>query len=240
MAREYETLNEALNAVDDEVSDQSAKIETILATLDVKGTNSAAIEDGIIVKSRDKDGWPTEIDFYGTIVYPHTFGGNVGWNTSRRDMVNGPMTINWKNGLERVMGGAWSYSGQTALVFPRSPIVFDDKAFMADDTLLKTIDIPGGGTFGIMCFRQRIGLTRCVLGSVGFPVVSIADNNIFQMCTQSNLTITLYCKGSDADDFLTKCRTGATSATIIIKASEDTIYGGIAYTAGDTMITSQP
>lgn len=40
MAREYETLNEALNAVDDEVSAQSDKIEDILAALAIKAGGS--------------------------------------------------------------------------------------------------------------------------------------------------------------------------------------------------------
>ena len=219
---------------DVESIDNGDGTQTLMLT-DVSG----GITDGIVVKSRDANGWPTEIDFYGTIVYPHTFGGSVGWNNDRRDMINGPMTINWKNALERVMNGAWTYSGQTELHFPRNPIVFDAGAFFADDTWLKVLEIPGGGSFGRQCIRNRRGLKTCLLGSVGFPIISIADNTIFQNCAQTGLSITLYCKGSDADDFLTKCRTGATNATIIIKASEDTTYNGTAYAAGEIILTSE-
>ena len=200
----------------------------------------ADIAEVIVVKARDENGWPTEIDFYGTIVYPHTFGGNVSWASSRRDMINGPMKINWKNRLAEVMGSAWTYSGQTELDFPLCPIAFHDSAFYADETLLTSFNAPGGGTFGKFCFRSRKGLVICSLGSVGFPVLSVCDNTVFDRCPQSGLTVTLYCKGADADDFLAKCRNGATNATIIIKACEDTEYNGISYSAGSVMITSNP
>lgn len=48
MAREYETLNEALNAVDDEVSAQSDKIEDILAALAGKGSSEGLRKIGTV------------------------------------------------------------------------------------------------------------------------------------------------------------------------------------------------
>lgn len=75
------------------------------------------------------------------------------------------------------------------------------------------------------------------IGSVGVTVTSIR-NNAFNLCAQTGLTVTVYTNGTYADTLLANVRNGATNATIIIKASEDTTYNDVSYAAGETMITS--
>ena len=80
-------------------------------------------------------------------------------------------------------------------------------------------------------------LETAQLGSVGYAVTQISNTD-FYGCTQTGLTITVYTNGTYADTALTNIRNGATNATIIIKASEDTTYNDVAYAAGEVMITS--
>jgi hypothetical protein len=77
------------------------------------------------------------------------------------------------------------------------------------------------------------------IGSVGHPAPT-TNNQPFYGCTQSNLTITAYQTGANADTLVSNYRKNATNATIIIKASENTTYNGTSYSAGDTMVTSTP
>ena len=90
-----------------------------------------------------------------------------------------------------------------------------------------------------MQFRDCIRLTNVTLGSVGYGMTEIASAQYtFYNCTQSGLTITIFTTGANVDSFLTKIRAGATAATIIIKASEATTYGGTSYAAGATIVNS--
>lgn len=50
----------------------------------------------------------------------------------------------------------------------------------------------------------------------------------------------MHTTGAKTDALIASIRDGATNATIIIKAAEDTTYGGKDYAAGDTIITSTP
>ena len=69
-------------------------------------------------------------------------------------------------------------------------------------------------------------------------MTAIDSSPVFYDCTQSNLTITIYTTGDKVDTFLPKIRAGATAATIVIKASGATTYGGTSYAAGATIVTS--
>ena len=89
-------------------------------------------------------------------------------------------------------------------------------------------------------------LETAQLGSIGYSVGVLGKESggvmksfVFNGCTQSGLTITLYCKGAEADTLLSNVRGNATNATIIIKASESTTYNDVNYSAGATMITSE-
>lgn len=87
-------------------------------------------------------------------------------------------------------------------------------------------------------FGNCTALQSVQIGSVSYGVV-LLSNQAFLGCTQNGLTITVYTNGAYADTALANARNGATNATIVIKASEDTTYNGTAYNAGDTMITSE-
>lgn len=80
-------------------------------------------------------------------------------------------------------------------------------------------------------------LERVELGSVGNSITSV-HNGSFQGVTQTGLTIIIYTTGSYADTALANARNGATNATIIIKASENTTYNNVSYSAGDTIVAS--
>lgn len=81
-------------------------------------------------------------------------------------------------------------------------------------------------------------LREVIVGRIGRGVNEISAS-AFSGCTQSDLVVTIYTTGSKADGLLRNIRNGATNATIIIKASENTTYGGTSYAAGETMITSE-
>ena len=93
------------------------------------------------------------------------------------------------------------------------------------------------GTYAAKCFYSCTALEIAEFGSIGHGVTTLRPD-IFSNCTQTGLTITVYTTGAYADTALTNIRNGATNATIILKASEDTTYNGTSYAAGETMITS--
>ena len=93
------------------------------------------------------------------------------------------------------------------------------------------------GTYSANCFRYCTALETAEFGSIGHGVTGLRPD-VFSDCTQSFLTITVYTTGAYADTLLANIRNGATNATIIIKASEDTTYNDVSYAAGETMITS--
>ena len=88
-------------------------------------------------------------------------------------------------------------------------------------------------------FRQCTALQSVEFGSIGYGLTPVS-NILFQNCTQAELAITFYSTGANVDDNVSKIRNGATNATIVVKASENTTYGGNSYAAGDTILTSTP
>lgn len=93
------------------------------------------------------------------------------------------------------------------------------------------------GVYTSRIFRNCTALKTLEVGSVGFGVTGWGVSN-YTGCTQTDLTITMYTTGEKVDELLADIRNGATNATIILKASEDTTYNGTSYAAGETMITS--
>lgn len=87
-------------------------------------------------------------------------------------------------------------------------------------------------------FGNCTALTDVQLGSVGYSC-TLENNQIFLGCTNQNLVVTIYTKGANVDTQVSRIRNGATNATIIIKASEETTYNGTTYNAGDTILTSE-
>ena len=94
------------------------------------------------------------------------------------------------------------------------------------------------GTYTARLFTGCTALKTVEIGSVGYGVVGLAEAMIFNDCTQSDLTITIYTNGAKVDLILARVRNDATNATIIIKAAEATTYNDTEYAAGDTIITS--
>ena len=101
---------------------------------------------------------------------------------------------------------------------------------------LKNVNLPKCATLGSQAFVGGAVYETINIGSVGQPCTSI-NNTAFKNHPYSD-TITVYTTSAYADTALTNIRNGATNATIIIKASEDTTYNGTSYAAGETMITS--
>lgn len=115
-------------------------------------------------------------------------------------------------------------------------------AAFAECKRVKVISIPKItklGQYTSSMFKGCVLLENVEVGSVGYPVVSWGPKN-FDGCTQSGLIVTLYTTGEKVDALNASIRDGATNATIIIKAAEDTTYNGATYVAGDTIITSTP
>lgn len=116
---------------------------------------------------------------------------------------------------------------------------------IAGCTALKTVYLPkvtklaSYGSNNRGCFSSDTALENVQIGSIGYAVDNV-DTNPFRGCTQSGLSITIYTTGSYTDTAVANIRRGATNATIIIKASEATTYGGTSYAAGDTIVTSTP
>lgn len=228
------------------------------------GGGGTEITDGIVVKARDAEGYATEVDFYGTVVEQFQFGqgGNntVGFMRLKK--------VNYKNACTIIKRSAFANSGKNsespapipetlteieAVAFGGSQYIsaefpisltgrLPDNLF-SNNTVIKTIKAPGitsldtSGGIGNGQFLNCTGLENCEIGSIGYGVTFCETWN-FRNCTQSGLTITIYTTGDYADTALTNIRNGATNATIIIKASEDTTYNGASYAAGETMITS--
>lgn len=107
---------------------------------------------------------------------------------------------------------------------------------------MKAIAIPKITALGIYTsaiFKNCKAMETLDVGSIGHAVTSWGSGN-FDGCTQSGLVVTLYTTGKKVDALNANVRDGATSATIIIKAAENTTYNGAAYAAGDTILTSTP
>ena len=94
------------------------------------------------------------------------------------------------------------------------------------------------GSYTSTILSSCTSLESVLLGGVGYGITAWGTGN-FSRCTQTGLTVTAYTNGSHVDGLLSNIRTGATNATIIIKASEQTEYNGVTYAAGDTILTSE-
>lgn len=230
--------------------------DAVQTLVDGYGQGGTTISDGIVVKARDANGYATEIDFYGSTVQPFQFFGQNSSNTAWKSLSN----INWKDTVVGVKNNAFMYANRiTAL--PTS-IVSVGASGCANMAALASVNMPNLTTVAVSAFYGDTSLTSIILpkvtnagfnnvfggctslttaqlGSIGYGVTNIS-NTAFVSDTQSGLTITIYTNGSYADTVTANARNKATNATIIIKASEATTYGGTSYAAGDTILTSTP
>ena len=135
-----------------------------------------------------------------------------------------------------------SASGLLSVSIPNATGMLHNYAF-SNCTALKTVYLPkitylnADSATNKGVFRGCKALESVQIGSVGYAA-NTANNN-FYGDTQSGLTITFYTTGNLVDAVLEHIRNGATNATIIIKAAEATTYNGTAYSAGETIITSE-
>lgn len=228
------------------------------------GGGGTEITDGIVVKARDADGYAEEIDIYGDI--PNYFlSWNGGYyhegpcfskslrkiNLHGQTIIGfgafyGNLLVDEVTGTETVttfpsFAATTGAFGGTAITMANYPelTALDCAAFQSCAALL-FVSMPkctsfGGGTRA--AFINCTSLQIVQMGSVGYGVSNISSS-LFSKDIQTGLTITVYTTAAYANTALTNIRNGATNATIIIKASEDTTYNGTSYAAGETMITS--
>lgn len=217
----------------------------------------AAITDGIVIKTRDANGYATEVDFYGTTVQPQQFYNRVATDGPWKNL----QTINFKDSITTIANNAFYYcqnlvftagqldtvttikscglqnNGSTSLSLP-SLTTIEAMAFIGMP-YLTTISLPKLTNCNFNGFlRGCTALQTVQLGSVGYAVTAV-NNQAFYQDTQSGLTITVYTTGGNADAIVTNIRASATNATIVIKAAEATTYGGTNYAAGATILTSE-
>ena len=221
----------------------------------------AAITDGIVVKARDADGFPTEADVYGDL-YPYQFSyagayyhNTIGWRSLSKLTLKSGQTVLKEgcfsylpltelNGLEGITSIEKLCLRNTKMVEINLPnAVFGGlQTPFSENTALKRLYCPkltGGLTQGTYDLAGACtALEEAVLGSVGHTVTNNNSINSFKNCTQSGLSITVFTNAANVDSLIASIRNGATNATIIIKASEATTYNGTAFAAGDTIITS--
>ena len=219
------------------------------------------VTDGIVVKARSADGFPTEADVYGDL-YPYQFSydgpyyhGTIGWRSLSKLTLKSGQTVLKEgcfaylplvqlNGIEGITALAKSCLRNTKLVEINLPnAVFGNLPTpFSENTALKKLYCPkltGSLTAGTYGFADSCtSLEEAIVGSVGHTVTNNNSINSFKNCTQSGLSITVFTNAANADSLLASIRNGATNATIIIKAAEATTYNGTAFAAGDTIITS--
>ena len=228
-------------------------------------SSGTTITDGIVVKARNANGYPTEIDFYGTSVSDYLFGqgsnNTVGWMYLA--------TVNYKTAVTQLGTYSFAYAGRdsnapcpipstltgaargafygshfVSAVFPTSFTArLADNIFTYNSKLISVVapcvtSLALSGGSGNGQFYSCTGLQTVEIGSIGYGVTNSSQYS-FRNCTQTGLTITMYTIGSYVDTLVSNIRTGATNATIIIKASEATEYNGTSYAAGDTILTSE-
>ena len=103
---------------------------------------------------------------------------------------------------------------------------------------LTTVNLPKCETLSSTAFTGGNAWVTITIGSVGNACTSI-NSTAFKNHSTSD-TITVYTTGAYAATALANIRNGAANATIVVKASENTTYGGNSYSAGDTIVTSTP
>lgn len=262
------TLDDIADAIRAKTGDSASMTPAEMVTKIGNIPSGTEITDGIVIKARDANGNPTEIDYYGEILPPYCFGYNSYGG------IDNPMVyvtaVNWKTPLTTIKGGAFYLSQLVELTIPEtvtaitmstsgfssnmrslvtlnylSPVALDYYSFNGC-TALKTLTMPNlsqiknaaGNNTGVAPFSGCTALENIEIGSVGHTI-TLVHQTAFYGCTQSGLTITVFTTSNYVDIILANLRNRATNATIIIKASEATTYNGTSYAAGDTILTSE-
>lgn len=255
-------LTDAINALTTYANSITGKSDTNLpdavrSLADGYGQGGGtSITDGVVVTARNANEHITAVEKYGNCGR-FEFGSN---SNGYRDFPYGYLEsialhdctalgfgamqnrfIQSITGLENIVScdvQTFMYSGLVSINLP-SATSCGRTCFRALYSTCKSVILPVLQSHGDFLFQQSTGLESVQIGSVGHPA-PLTNNQPFYGCTQSNLTITAYQTGANADTLVSNYRRNATNATIIIKASEATTYGGNSYAAGDTILTSTP
>lgn len=258
--KNYTDIAEAIREKGVEGSFKPAEMAVAVRSIPSGGTE---ITDGIVIKARDTQGFPTELDIYGelwenALSYKGAYYyETLGWRNVRQINLktnqsalsarcfNGFANLEIVTGLENVSTVSPYCLSSTRILdinLPSAVSIACEHPFSSNPAL-QTASFPKisgnltAGTYAL--FRNCTALKDVVLGGVGHGLRNNNSANAFQGCTQSGLTICVYCNGTNVDPLMAAIRNGATNATIIIKASEDTTYNGAAYNAGETILTSE-
>lgn len=256
----YRILKSSLNNIADAIRAKTGRTGTMTPAQMVEEIENietgATIADGILVRARNTSGMVTEVDKYGNCGAFEFGSGTTGY----RDFIYGNLeTVNLYNctvlgdssmrnryiqtinGLESVTNcgsSCFMGSGLAAIILPAAASV-GTNCFRSLYQTCKSIFLPVLQTGGTYIFQESTRLETVQIGSIGHPAPTNL-NQPFYGCNQQGLTITGYQTGANADNLLNSYRLNARNATIIIKASEDTIYNGTTYAAGDTILTNTP
>lgn len=226
-----------------QISSDTLLAENIKKNVNILGVvgsfegGGATITDGIVVTSRNANGEPLAVDIYGTIIYKYTLGSGVGrsygfplWTVT---------SCRFVDQVVEIKDDAFRLTGLSSVELPISVVTMGANVFRQSD--LKTIKAPFSfnysGSQGLYCFYDCNKLESVELGSAENSV-KITQSQLFR--TSGAFTVTVWAIGSTIDTTIANIHSGAPNATIIIKASEDTTYGGETYLTGETIITSTP
>lgn len=200
------------------------------------GGGGTEITDGIVVKARDSDGYATEIDYYNSdgVINSQEF-----FTFSAKGLFAKTSTINVKNAITSVEGEAFRGSAFTQVNLPDVTDVTGGDNFREMSHVTRIL-LPKVTSFhdSKFIFYQDNALAFVQLGSIGYALTAIHNTSFSNMTSPASIEV--YTDGTYADTLLANIRNGATNATIIIKASEDTTYNDVAYAAGETLVTSTP
>lgn len=207
--------------------------EMAQAIADLPNDGGTIVDDGIIFVSRNSQGYPTGLELYMNAINNQQF-----YNTGA---TNGPWinvtTITARKPITSVKSLAFGNCGKlTAIPSDTTITSVNDRCFQGAGII--NINLAKVSVLNGRIFSNCSKLENATIGSIGTKVTSIANND-FQNCTQAGLTITVYTDGNYADTAVANIRYSATSATIIIKASESTTYSAQNYSAGETILTSE-
>ena len=134
-------------------------------------------------------------------------------------------------------------TGLTSVTIPDSVTSISEYTF-GGCTKLQTVNASGvnsisGGSSGRGAFYNCSSIANATFGKVNSPVNTIQTYS-FQGCTNTSTVITVYLAEQNIDTLVANIRNGLTRGTIVVKAANDLVYGGVSYSAGDTVLTSTP
>lgn len=206
--------------------------DVILARKLGGGGGGTEITDGIVVKAFTSDNFAASVKVYcsSNKLWKYALAG--GTQSPWRGVTSVELPDNLTDFSNNYV---FYHSAITEITLPNAINIGQNTFY--DCRSLRNVNLPKCATLGNQTFVGGAVYETINIGSIGYPCTSI-HNTAFKNHSFSD-TITVYTTGAYADTALTNIRNGATNATIIIKASEDTTYNGTSYAAGVTMITSE-